>query len=130
MRSPRRIKSAADSPSARARASAFTSSGSKRTVVEDRRAIQVTYTDGHALSTGRGRAWDGRQLRRRSSGSLVTIELDRAMVERIVRRTRKSMLGWFGRNGYLADKESAADEEPDGLEISVEPRTGSSQRSM
>ena len=39
-----------------------------------------------------------------------------AMIERIVHRTRKSMLRWLGRKGYLVDKESAADEEPDGLE--------------
>jgi len=52
----------------------------------------------------------------RVAAVFVPIVLDGTMVERIVHRTRKSMLRWLGRKGYLAEKEAAADEEPDGLE--------------
>jgi len=54
---------------------------------------------------------DGRGVR------FVHVTVDRAMVERVVERAKKSMLRWLGKKGYLADRESAPTEEPNGLGV-------------
>ena len=52
---------------------------------------------------------DGRGVR------FVPVTPDRAMVERVVGRARKSMLRRLGHKGYLSGRESNETEEPDGL---------------
>ena len=52
---------------------------------------------------------DGRRVR------FVPVTPDRAMLEAVVERTRKSMLRWLGKKGYLAARESNQTQEPDGL---------------
>ena len=58
---------------------------------------------------------DGVFVRDGAGVRFVPVTPDRSMVERVVGRTRKSMLRWLGKKGYLAD-EAGPEQEPGGLE--------------